>query len=232
MADTLTPVLAGIGIGLAVAAPIGPMGVLCIQRTLEGGLVAGLATGSGAATVHLLYGTVVAFSLSLITEMASTYTPVFKLGAALLLFRFARRIRRRSIALETGQTIADCLRSYRDAFVFGLANPVTVLLLLASTMGITFSYSGWTALAFSLGVFLGSMGWWLALSGAVCALRRRLDARMLRRTNQGAAVALAVFGCLVFVQGIQGVQGLADFGANGRSVASTKSGLLLPHKHE
>lgn len=206
MSDTLASMLAGIGIGLAVAAPIGPMGVLCIQRTLEGGLSAGLATGTGAATVHLLYGAVVAFSLSFITEAATAYAPVFKLVAALILFWFALRILRRTVTLEARQTMAHCLRTYREAVVFGLANPITILLLLASTAGTAISYGGWTALSFSLGVFVGSMGWWLALSGAVYALRQRLNARMLRKTNQGTAVALAVFGCLVFVQGAQGVQ--------------------------
>jgi threonine/homoserine/homoserine lactone efflux protein len=211
-----------------VAAPIGPMGALCIQRTLGGGLVAGLATGSGAATVHLLYGTVVAFSSSLITDVAAVYAPAFKIIAALLLFWFALRILRRTIALEAGRSMAHCVRAYRDVVLFGLANPITILLLLASTTGMTLSYSGWTALSFSLGVFAGSMGWWLVLSGAVCALRQRLDATLLRRTNQGAALALAAFGCLVLVQG---VQALSSFGAHGRAVVSTTTGTLHSHEH-
>jgi len=83
MSGIMAPLLTGIGIGLAVAAPIGPMGVLCIQRTLEGGLVAGMATGSGAATVHLLYGTIVAFSLSC-SRMPRP--PSFRLSNCLPLF--------------------------------------------------------------------------------------------------------------------------------------------------
>ena len=142
MSVIMAPLLTGIGIGLAVAAPIGPMGVLCIQRTLEGGLVAGMATGSGAATVHLLYGTVVAFSLTLLTDVAANFVPAFKLFAALLLFWFALRVLRRTIELRSGRTMAHCLRAYRDAVVFGLANPITILLLLASTTGLTVSYTG------------------------------------------------------------------------------------------
>lgn len=230
MSGTTGTILAGIGIGLAVAAPIGPMGILCIQRTLEGGLVAGLATGSGAATVHLLYGTVVVFGLSLIADVTATYAPAFKLAAALLLFWFARRILRRAIALEVRRTMAHCLRAYRDAILFALANPITILLLLASTAGMPLSFSGWTALSFSLGIFIGSMGWWLALSGAVCALRQHLDATLLRRTNQGAAVALAAFGCLVFVQGVQGFQGLPGFRTDGQALALTGTGVLLHHE--
>lgn len=225
MSGIMGNVVAGIGIGLAVAAPIGPMGILCIQRTLEGGLRAGLATGSGAATVHLLYGAVVVFGLSLITDVTSIYAPAFKLVGAVLLFWFARRILRRTISLEVRRSMAHCVRAYRDAVLFGLANPITILLLLASTTGMPLSGGGWTALSFSLGIFIGSMGWWLLLSGAVCALRQRLDATLLRRTNQGAALVLAAFGCLVFVQGVQGLLG---FGAEGRALALTRAGALPP----
>ncbi len=228
MAGIAQAVSTGIGIGLAVAAPIGPMGILCIQRTLEGGLAAGLATGSGAATVHLLYGTAVVFSLSLIADVTATCAPAFKLGAALLLFWFAWRVFQRTIALEARRTMAHCLCAYRDALLFGLFNPVTVLLLLASISGTTFSYSGWTALSLSLGIFIGSMGWWLALSGAVCALRQRLNATLLRRTNQGVAMALVAFGCLVFVQGVQGFQEQLGFGQDGRALALTRADTLLP----
>jgi threonine/homoserine/homoserine lactone efflux protein len=228
MSGIMAPLLTGIGIGLAVAAPIGPMGVLCIQRTLEGGLVAGMATGSGAATVHLLYGTVVAFSFTLLTDVAANFVPAFKLFAALLLFWFALRVLRRTIELRSGRTMAHCLRAYRDAVVFGLANPITILLLLASTTGLTVSYTGWTAFSFSLGVFTGSMAWWLALSSAVWALRQRLNTTALRRSNQAAALALAGFGCLVLVQGVKALKASAP---QAREMASTRTGSSAPHDH-
>jgi threonine/homoserine/homoserine lactone efflux protein len=90
---SLATFLAGVGVGLAVAVPIGPMGVLCIQRTLAFGLVAGLATGLGAATVHLTFGSVAALGLG------ATMSALFGAGAqgltclsAGLLFWFAARI--------------------------------------------------------------------------------------------------------------------------------------------
>jgi threonine/homoserine/homoserine lactone efflux protein len=90
---SLATFLAGVGVGLAVAVPIGPMGVLCIQRTLAFGLVAGLATGFGAATVHLAFGSLAALGLG-VTATASINTSAqgLTLVSAGLLFWFAARI--------------------------------------------------------------------------------------------------------------------------------------------
>src|SRR5215212_2013033 len=98
---SLTTFLAGVGSGLAVAVPIGPMGVLCIQRTLTFGLAAGLATGLGAATVHLIFGSLAAFGLgaALAAQLGAGAQTLFSVLSASLLLWFAVRTTSRMIVI-------------------------------------------------------------------------------------------------------------------------------------
>src|SRR5829696_5685258 len=98
---SLSIVLAGIGVGVAVAAPVGPMGVLCIQRTLCLGFAAGLSTGLGAATVHLAFGTVAALGLGAMisTWIGTGAAQALSLVSAGLLFWFAARILKQTVSI-------------------------------------------------------------------------------------------------------------------------------------
>ncbi len=197
---SLATFLAGAGVGLAVAVPIGPMGVLCIQRTLAFGLAAGLATGLAAATVQVTYGLVAVLGFSpTLTVLVGTGVNFLSIVSALLLFWFAYRIMRREVTVG-GATSGGALhlaRSYRDALTFGFANPLTIVLFFAAFPALTSAQDLREATLLVGGVFAGVVGWYVALSTTVALLRERLPARALNLINQAAGVTLAFLGGLM-----------------------------------
>ncbi|WP_046868562.1 LysE family translocator [Microvirga massiliensis] len=193
----LAAFLAGAGVGLTVAAPIGPMGLLCIQRTLALGLAAGLVVGLAAATVRAAYGILAILGLSA-TVMTATEASaqILSLLSGAILFWFAGRVLRRQVLVNPapGWKSGELLRSYRDALTFGFSNPLTVVLFFAAFPALATSASFSEAPALVGGVFTGSIGWFLALSSAVNALRNRLPARALDVTNKASGLVLAALG--------------------------------------
>lgn len=190
--------LAGVAVGLAVAMPIGPMGMLCIQRTLGFGLAGGIATGLAAATVQGTYGLVAVLGFSpAATAFISTGAGLLSGVSAALLFWFAFRALRREIVIRAGPAGGRIrfLRSYADALTVGFANPLTVVLFLAAFPALTSAEDALEAPVLVGGVLAGAIGWYVALSATVACLRERLPPRALTFTNQVAAVALAGLGC-------------------------------------
>ncbi len=198
----LATFLAGVGVGLAVAVPIGPMGVLCIQRTLAFGLVAGLATGLGAATVHATFGSMAALGLGATAAiLLGVGTQGLTLLSAGLLFWFAARILKRTAV--TGPNLPQSegwLHLYASALLFGLSNPMTVLLFVGAIPALTTSNDLHAVPVLVTGVFLGSILWWTILSTATVLVRSRLPAGAVALTNRASGLTLAVLGTLLLVQ--------------------------------
>jgi threonine/homoserine/homoserine lactone efflux protein len=197
---SLASFLAGVGVGLTVAVPIGPMGVLCIQRTLSFGLAAGLATGLAAATVQVTYGIVAVLGFSPITTaIIGAGVNVLSVVSAALLFWFAYRIIKREVVIgasNLGDTV-PLARSYRDALTFGFANPLTVILFFAAFPALTSTEDLLGAPLLVGGIFAGVVGWYVALSCIVALLRDRLPERALTLTNNAAGITLALLGVLM-----------------------------------
>ena len=196
--------LSGIGVGLAVAVPIGPMGVLCIQRTLAFGLVTGLATGLGAASVHLSFALIAALGLGATTmTWISAGAQGLAVISAGLLFWFGIKILRRTIALDpVCRQKTGWWKSYVSAFVFGLSNPVTILLFVAIMPTNAAIGNLETMIALTSGVFIGSIAWWMTLSTVVSVARDRLSAGAINLTNRVSGLTLAALGILMFANGI------------------------------
>ena len=182
-------------IGLSIAAPVGPIGLLVIQRTLQRGSLVGLATGLGAAVADALYGAVGAFGVSwLIDALVGARVPLALGGGAFLLW-LAWRIWRAPPAGQAAQTGsgAGLLSCFAGTFALTLSNPATIFSFIAvfGALGARLAVpSPWLMVA---GVLLGSALWWLALSAGVGRLRSRFDARAQRWVNRASALLLAGF---------------------------------------
>jgi threonine/homoserine/homoserine lactone efflux protein len=182
-------------IGLSIAAPVGPIGLLVIQRTLQRGMLVGLATGLGAAVADALYGAVGAFGVSwIIDALVGARVPLALGGGAFLLW-LAWRIWRSAPASTAAQTGGGggLLPCFAGTFVLTLSNPATVFSFIAvfGTLGARLAVSSpWTMVA---GVLLGSALWWLLLCGMVGRLRSRFDARAQAWVNRVSALLLAGF---------------------------------------
>ena len=200
MSMSFATFLAGVGVGLAVAVPIGPMGVLCIQRTLAFGLVTGFATGLGAATVHLAYGSIAALGLGVTTAawLAASTQGLALISAGLLFWFAARILNRASVIGPAHPQPKGWLHSYASAFLLGLSNPLTVLLFVAAIPALTGSGDLEAAPLLIAGVFLGSICWWLLLSTTISLIRGNLSAGAVALTNRASGLALAALGMVMF----------------------------------
>jgi len=193
----LVVLLQGIVLGFVIAAPVGPIGLLCVKRTVEHGPGIGFATGLGAAVADTFYGAVAAFSLSAIIAFITGYESHFRLFGGLFMLAVSWRAFRSRLAQAAE---APDAKTWASAFVTGvvltLTNPVTILAFVAifASFGLGGHLGNVDAATIVAGVFLGSAGWWLILSSSIALVRHKIDEPLLVRINRLAAVGLALFG--------------------------------------
>jgi putative LysE/RhtB family amino acid efflux pump len=192
--------LRGLATGFAIAAPVGPIGLLCIQRSLRSGFGMGLRTGLGAALADAVYGAVAASGLTAIHGAAlSARTPLQLTGSTLLLWLGLRSLRAGATTVASGSECFPLL----STFALTLTNPMTIL----SFLGILTSFgvpTGAGAAVTVAGVFLGSAAWWLLLAGGVSLVRRALGERTLRLIRIASAALLLAFGGWGIVSAVRG----------------------------
>lgn len=195
--DPTTPALAlfaqSMLIGLSIAAPVGQIGALAIQRTLDHGRAAGLATGIGAALADAVYGAIGAFGVtSLIALLMSLKTWLALFGAGFLLWLAWRIATKPTLRGASGHPPPGSLLRYLSGtFVLTLSNPTTILSFMAvfgALAGRAPAASPWAMVS---GVLVGSALWWLVLAGVVGLLRDRFDERWQRAVNRVCAGVLA-----------------------------------------
>jgi len=200
---TTTLFLRGLLVGLAIAIPIGPIGVLCIQRTLADGVVRGIVTGLGSTTAHGLYAAIAGFGFAALGDSLSGGQVWLRLVGSGYLAFLALRIARSEPTLRpaTGRG-RGLLATYLSSFLLDITSPGTILLFAAIFAGLgTQSAAGRydaTALLV-LGVLIGSGLWWVVLSNGVNLLRRRLDQNWLRWINRLSALILLGFALFVLL---------------------------------
>ncbi|PKQ15634.1 MAG: lysine transporter LysE [Actinobacteria bacterium HGW-Actinobacteria-7] len=196
-------------IGIAVAAPVGAMGVLCIQRTLVHGWRSGIATGAGIATADAIYAGFAAFGVAAVSSrLVAWQTPLRLVGGAFLIFLGVSTLLRRP-AQRTGEIAADPVRPGHGALYFSavgltLTNPMTIMAFAAvfASAGLV-AAPGVTAAAVSTaGVALGSLSWWMVLVGGVTLARHGLSERAVSWITKGSGAVVAVFGLLAVVSAL------------------------------
>ncbi|MCB0046254.1 MAG: LysE family translocator [Caldilineaceae bacterium] len=199
-------VVRGWALGFAIAAPVGPIGVLCIQRTLNSGRLNGFVSGLGAATADAFYGFVAAFGLAFVSGFLLAQQRWLALIGGLFLCYLAVRTFTAEPALQPAVTDAGRKRSIRTAYVstflLTITNPVTILAFTAifAGMGLVSEADSYSAAGLIvLGVFMGSASWWLLLSGGVSLLRDRITPGVMRWINRLAGMTIGVFGLVAIM---------------------------------
>lgn len=190
--------LKGILIGFSIAAPVGPIGTLCIRRTLAEGHTSGFLSGLGAATADAIYGCIGAFGITIISNILLGQHAVLRLGGGVFLCYLGIIA---FIAEPAEEAAAGRRRSLAGAYVstllLTLTNPVTILSFAAifAGLGLGVVYeSYYSAGILVLGVFAGSSLWWLILSSAVGAVRENLNPKSLQWVNRISAAIILGFG--------------------------------------
>jgi threonine/homoserine/homoserine lactone efflux protein len=195
--------LEGLIIGFAVAAPVGPIGVLCIRRTLNHGPLAGFFSGLGAATADAGYGFVAAFGLTAISGFLLDIETWLRLGGGTFLIWLGVRAWRSTPTQDQAATTKrglGLLAGYLATTVLTLANPSTILSFLAIFAGLGLAsqeraYSDASILV--VGVFIGSAAWWLFLAFLASVFRQRLGDGGMKWINRFSAILLAGFGAVI-----------------------------------
>jgi threonine/homoserine/homoserine lactone efflux protein len=189
--------LKGLAIGFLIAAPVGPIGMLCIRRSLVEGMRSGFVTGMGAATADAAYGSVAAFGLTAISSVLLHYQTALEIfGGAFLIYLGVRAFISSPPDDAAQVNPSRLVSAYVSTVLLTVANPATILSFTAVFLGFgvggTPGFSAATALV--AGVFLGSASWWLILSTGVNCLRSRLGPHWTRHVNQLSGAILAAFG--------------------------------------
>jgi len=202
----ITFFLRGLLIGFSIAAPVGPIGVLCIRRTLAEGRASGLVSGLGAATADAVYGSIAGFGLTFISSfLIDQQTWLGLIGGAFLVYLGVRTFLSKPSERAAQAASGNLLTSYASTFFLTITNPLTIISFAAIFAGLGIGRPngdfGYAAILV-LGVFAGSALWWLLLSGGVSIFRSRFDVRALSWVNRISGVIITVFGIMAFTSGV------------------------------
>ena len=188
---SVTLLLKSVVLGLSIAAPVGPIGILCIRRSIVDGRMAGMICGLGAATADAIYGALGGFALSGIsTWLVRGRVWMTLAGSAFLLYLGVKTFRAPPVT-----TARNSSGAYFSTLLLTLANPLTILSFTAAFAGMGATTVGeGGVLTMLVGVFVGSTLWWLALTTVAGAARGRLTPPMFVAINRVSGVVLVGFG--------------------------------------
>lgn len=203
--ESLLFFLKGVGAGFVVAAPVGPVGVMCVRRTLARGPVAGYVTGFGAAVADTIYGIIAAFGITFIADLLLANEFWFRLVGGIVLLVLALK------ALLSGPAEARIRRpeglfgDFLSALIVTGTNPITVV-----AFGVVFTAIGVVAAgkvllwaeALVLGVFVGSALWWAMLTGIARTFRGSVGQHGLRWINRTSAAVIGASGFIVLISAL------------------------------
>ena len=200
--ELLGALIRGLVIGFSIAAPVGPIGVLCIRRTLRDGRSAGFLCGLGVASADAVYGCVAAFGLTSISSFLVDQQLWLRfVGGVFLLYLGRRTFRERlaegEAAVISGTSYGGFARTYASTFFLTITNPLTILSFAAIFAGLGLAGEGvryTSAAVVVFGVFWGSGLWWLLLSGGVSLFRSKLGFGALRWVNRASGALILGFG--------------------------------------
>lgn len=191
--------LKGMILGFSIAAPLGPIGLLCIRRTLHTGFWAGVLSGLGTALADMLYATIAVFGISAISDWLIAMDRPIRLVGGLLMFALAWRMyHSHQNPPETNLDGRGAANYFLTTFFLTITNPGTVVLFAAVFLALGFTSAATHAEACVIvaGVFAGSMAWWTTLSAGVHFFKPQSVAENMHWLNRIAALLLAGCGTL------------------------------------
>jgi threonine/homoserine/homoserine lactone efflux protein len=185
--------------GFLLAAPIGPVNLICIRYTLSEGRISGLAIGMGAALADVVYGSAAAAGLSVLTAFINQYDVAFRWGGGLFIIYLGFLTFRATPTPDDKKK--KCNRNlynqFAGVFLLTLTNPVTIFTFIAvfSSFGIAVLVTDlFTTFLAALGVFIGSALWWIVLTSIVCHFRSKVTPPIIVLINKSAGIIIALLG--------------------------------------
>ena len=185
---------------------MGPIGILCIKRSLVNGRLNGLISGLGAASADAVYGCIAGFGLTFVSSFLVSQQLLLSLvGGAFLVYLGVRSFFSTVVEDQTQPGQQSLYRAYGSTFFLTLTNPMTILSFAAVFAGLGLANTGGdygAALLLVFGVFLGSSLWWTLLSGGVGLFRKRFKTQHLQWVNRISGIVLTVFGVIAIASNL------------------------------
>lgn len=207
--SAVLPLLQGIVIGFAISVPVGPIGLLCIRRSLAEGRLVGFVCGLGAAAADVLYMIVAALGLTAVTNALVEHRGYFQLGGGVLMLAagLVTFLSRPATEAAPATRASSLPMAFGSTLVLTLMNPSTIVSFIAilAAVGVNASRGLGSGVALILGVFIGSASWWLILSLTAGRLGRSLKhggLLMLNRVSGGLIIAFGAWHLFTWAQGL------------------------------
>lgn len=193
----------GVILGFSIAAPVGPIGILCIQKSVHYGRWAGLCSGLGAAVADTIYGIIAAFGLAFISNFLLEEQFWLRLiGGAFLIYLGLRTFSTKSSSKSENVTQLTLIKDFVSTFFLTMTNPMTIFSYLAIFAGLgianihgEYSNAAWLV----CGVFIGSTLWWITLSEGVTLFRKKVSGRVMVWINRIAGLLIISFGIMAWI---------------------------------
>jgi len=205
----------GLVLGLMISAPVGPIGLLCIRRTISKGLIVGFATGLGAACADTLFAAVAALGISAIVEFMKHYDAVIRIIGGCIMLAGASHtwhdrpepppnlvgLAQKVIGSAQEESLSGTVKAFLSGVAITLTNPVTIVAVLAVVATFGNLESRFDAGILVAGVFVGASAWWLSLSGSISLVRCHFTESRILMINRITAVLLAALAFWAIISG-------------------------------
>ena len=202
MPETLSLFLRAFIIGISIAAPVGPIGVLCIRRTLANGKLAGFLSGMGAASADMVYGAIAAFGISAITNaLVGNVFWLRLIGGGFLLYLGIKTFLEKPADEAAPVKQSSLFGMYVSTFFLTITNPMTILSFAAIFAGTMLGQHTSSPLIMVAGVFAGSAAWWLTLSLGIGLFRNRVTQVHMAWINRISGIIITAFGVYALASG-------------------------------
>ncbi len=187
-------------IGVTIAAPVGPIGILCIKRTLEQGKWIGFVSGLGAATADGVYGIIAGLGLTVIIHFLTGISMWLQLIGGVFLLYLGIQMLRAKPAHEAAKASRGKtpLKAYLSTLFLTITNPVTILSFLAIFAGLGITTTEYSGVILAMGVFIGSAIWWLLLSTGIASLSRFIGKKLFQGIHYASGIILIAFAIAAF----------------------------------
>jgi threonine/homoserine/homoserine lactone efflux protein len=193
----------GIIIGLTLAVPVGPLALICIQRTVTEGRLHGIFSGIGVATADSFYAAVTFLGLTVISELIIAQQYLFRFLAGVVLILIGIRVFLSIPSAISAKTEHETyLKDYLSMVALAIANPLTLIFFLVILPGygvVIYGIDSLSAAEFVAGVFFGSTVWWVVLCGSIGSVRSRISGENLGLINRVSGLLISCFGAGVLI---------------------------------
>lgn len=205
MVQWLELLLRGIVIGLTASVPLGPIGVLCIQRTLSKSHRSGFVSGLGSASADMVFASIALFSLSVVLSFIESHTTLIKAIGGICVTLVGMKIFFTNPAVQIRRNRAGHSNLWQDflsLFIVTIANPAFILIFVAlfAAMGLSAADLGMArSLILIGGVFCGASLWWFVLTSGVSLIRKKFRPRHMLWINRVSGVVIVILGVAMVV---------------------------------